>query len=502
MSGGSVSGEPGTHELSPELRALIVDALCEIDRLSQEQGQVSLLSYLASSRARKLVPTGSLMLFAERLTDHCAQRFAFLGLSRWLLRWEDGSQQARTVVELVRPLVEKEENETLSALLFDASAPDLDEVRRQLTPVACKGVVEVVFRTVRNRSIASGLLPEPGNAWEALVCLSQFTAVEGEPPVRGLCKQLSAVLPKLPCAGLLSHWGRTSRSEFIWGDPERVDAPARLVVWVSPGARSGRFELESWAVLSRRSGGEPEFLERWVDRDVHRDEIAVRVGDRLDRVEADVRVQHHRALRVEVVASLSQMSELRVELWQNQEVSGREKLGTRAEMVYRAAEVTDHRLSAVQKARRHAQERWAVLEQNRKAPVLDLFHTGDEDETLIRESMDGHVICLSVPGGLKRPVRHVLHALGVGVPVVVWHCGTQGGSIHDWLNPVRIEGEATLTADQVHGLPATLLRSRVGEASQQDSVYVESGFDVAMMYHDQLPVLPPQAPRISPDSIH
>lgn len=501
MSGEPNHGGPGIHTLAPELRALIVDALCEVDSLSEEQGQGTFLSYLSTS-ARRQVPTGSPVAFAERLTDHCVRHFAFLGLSRWLLAREDGSRQAAAVVELVRPFVEREENETLSALLFDAAAADLDEVRRQLTPIACAGVVRVAYEKVRKDVTAWGSLPPPSTVWETLVALSEFTAVDGEPPVRVMCTQLSRLHPELSCAGLLSQWGSTSRWRVLLDDGAVVDVPARLVVWVNPGARRDRYELESWAVLSQRGGQEPEFLERWVDRDVHRDEIAVRVGDRLDRVEADVRVDHHPALRVEVITSLSLMSALRVELWQSQEAVGRGALGTRAEMVYRAVEVTDHRIGAAQKVRRLVQERWGALENRGKAPAVDLFHTGGCDERLIPSRLGNeHVICLSVPGGLKRPVKHVLRALDVGVPVIVWHSGSREGSICDWLNPVRMEGEVTLTADQVYGLPAALLRSRSETASEQDSVYVEDGFAVAMMFHDQLPVLPPQTPRISPESI-
>lgn len=494
-------GEPGIHTLPPDLRAQIVDALCEVDRLSEEQGQTSLLSYLASSSAQRRVPTGSLMVFAERLVDHCVRRFALLDLSRWLHRWEDGSLQAERVVKLVRPLVEKEENETLSAQLFDAAGADLDEVRRQLTPVACEDMVRIAFRKARSRSAAPGRLPEPNNAWEALVCLSQFTAVKGEPPVRGLCKQLAKILPALPCAGLLRHWGSTSPPQFIWGDPELVHTPARLVVWVNPGARRDQVELESWAVLSQQSGGEPEFLEHWVDR-VSRDRVADRLGDRLGQLAEDVRARNHSALRVEVIASVAQMCALRVELWQSQEVLGRERLGTRAELVYRAAEVADHRSGTAGNAWRHARKRWGSLERKGKACVLDLFHKGDISERLPpRRWNDERVICLSVPGGLERPVRHVHDALEGGVPVLVWHSGTQNGSVHDWLDPVRLKGEVTLTADQVHGLPATLLRSRTGKASDQDSVHIEDGFAVALMFHDDLPVRPPQTLRISPDSI-
>ncbi len=502
MSGEEGFDEPGTHRLPPYLRAQIVDALCEIDRLSGEEGQVSLLGCLTSSGAHRHVRTGALMTFAERLVDHCVRRFTCLDLSRWLLRWEDGSLQAERAVKLIRPLVEKEENETLSVLLFGASGDDLDEVRRQLTPVAYEGMVRVAFSRARSRRSALERLPEPNNAWEALVYFSQFTAENGEPPVRGLCRQLAKLLPELSCVGLLRHWGSTSEGEFLWGERDPVSTPARLVVWVNPGARRGLLDLESWAVLSQQSGEEPEFLEHWMDRDVTPDGVAVRMGDRLGQIEGDVRSRNHHALRVEVIASVAQMCDLRVELWQSQEALGRERLGTRAEMVYRATEVADHRSDQARNTMQRARKRWGVLERKGEACALDLFHKGDISERLPSRRWDHErVICLSVPGGLEQPVRHVHDAIDDGVPVLVWHSGARSGSIHDWLDPVRLKGAVTLTADQVYGLPAALLRSRTGKASDQDSVHIEDGFAVAVMFHDDLPVRPPQTLRISPDSI-
>jgi hypothetical protein len=330
---------------------------------------------------------------------------------------------------------------------------------------------------------------------------AEFTARDGVPPVLILCTQLSRDHPELSCAALLSAWGEPTRWRPPFDPPASADGPARLIVWVSSGASRDRYELESWAVLRQRGDGLPEFWAHWVDREVASGEIARRIGERLDLVEEEARILRHTGLRVELVVGLDLMSALRVESWQNEGSGDRPALGDRAELVYRAAEVTDHRFEAVGKIRQLTRERWESLEQRGNANVVDLFHAGDMDEILLHRRLGNEdIICLSVPGGLKQPVEHVVRALEVGVPVVVWHCGTREGSVGDWLNPTRLVGEVTLTAEQVHGLPSTLFRCRSGDASFEDSVYVENPFEAAMMYHDQLPVLPPRPP-MSTDSI-
>lgn len=500
MSGGAPEDLAGRHEISPELRSHIVDALCEIDSLAEPQGQATLLTYL-STRARTQVRTGAAVTFAERLVDHCSRNYAFLELSRWLPAREYGSRPAMAVVGLVRPLVEAEENETLASLLPGSTWPDLDEVRHQLNRLPCEGAIRSFFEQVRGDMAARGSLPSPNSAWEALVALAEVPAPDDDPPVRIMCTQLSRDHPELSCAPLLSEWGKSTRWRSVPGPPAYADGPARLVVWINSGAHRDRFELESWAVFSQGGDDPPEFLEHWVDREVSGGDIAQRVGDRLDLVEADARIFRHAGLRVELVLALDLMTALRAEAWQNQGAGERPALGARAELVYRAAEVTDHRFEAAGKARQRTRQRWERLEQDREGYLADLFREGANDEILLHRRLGNEdIICLSVPGGLEQPVKHVIRALEVGVPVVVWHCGTREGSVGDWLNPVRLVGEVTLTAEQVYGLPSALFRCRSGDASAEDSVFVESPFDVAMMYHDRLPARPGST-LISPDSI-
>ncbi|GAA1110601.1 hypothetical protein [Nocardiopsis metallicus] len=501
MSEGAPEGLPVGHELPPELRSRIVEALCEIDNLAEERGQATLLRYL-STRTRNRVRTGAAEVFAESMVDHCARNYSFLELSRWLPARESGSRPALAVVELLRPFVAAEENETLAHQLPGSTWPDLDEVRQQLSRIPCEGRIRAVYEQVRGGLVAQGRLPAPNTAWEALVALADFTARDGVPPVLIMCTQLSRDHPGLSCAALLSAWGEPTRWRPPLDPPASVDGPARLIVWVSSGARRDRYELESWAVLRQRGDGLPEFWAHWVDRDVASGEIARRVGERLDLVEEEARILRHPGLRVELVVGLDLMSALRVESWQNEGAGDRPALGDRAELVYRAAEVTDHRFEAVGKIRQLTRERWESLEQRGNANVVDLFHAGDMDEILLHRRLGNEdIICLSVPSGLKHPVKHVLRALGVGVPVVVWHCGEREGSIGDWLNPVRLEGEVTLTAKQVYGLPKVLFDCRTGAGSTEASVYIENPSDVAMMFHDQQPVRPPRPSQISPDSI-
>src|SRR5699024_11366834 len=94
-----------------------------------------------------------------------------------------------------------------------------------------------------------------------------------------------------------------------------------------------------WTVLSRGRGDAPDFRAHWLDRDVASDEIGLRVGSRLDMMLEDSAAAHHRGTRVELVAPLDLIAEVRAERWQSGRTRGGRLLGAVTEVVYRAEDV-------------------------------------------------------------------------------------------------------------------------------------------------------------------
>ena len=84
--------------------------------------------------------------------------------------------------------------------------------------------------------------------------------------------------------------------------------------------------------------------------------------------------------------------------------------------------------------------------------------------------------------------------------MIIWHSGSGARAVGDWLSPVQEEREVIVSSDDIENLPRDLLLSRSGRVPPSDSGYIEKSFEIAVMYHDTLPVLP-VSPPMSTDSI-
>ena len=85
--------------------------------------------------------------------------------------------------------------------------------------------------------------------------------------------------------------------------------------------------------------------------------------------------------------------------------------------------------------------------------------------------------------------------------MIIWHCGDGPRPVGSWLSPVQMEREVTVSSNDMTELPAALLSSRSGRVSPSDYGYIESSSEIAVIYHDTLPVLPPPPPPMSHRSI-
>lgn len=493
--------------MTPEDRESLVDALCEVAYVQDREGQSDLLSCLPL-RIRREVGTGPVYRFALRLITACETQGALLPLARWVLRKDARSVAAEALAAEAAPYVREAEDTVLGPVLVDTATAeaatvggDLTTVRAELTRLPCETGVRGSYRSIRADHVGKGGgLPPPETAWEALVNLALLPAFADPSPAARFCAWLAQAYPTLACADLLGQWGGTGAVAPVPAPPPE-DLPARLVVRVSRSCRE-RYDLESWSVLSDGRGGPPDFTEHWMDRDVAGDEVSVRVGSRLDLMLADSRAAHHRSTRVELVTSLDLMAEAVAERWQNGRTRQGQPLGERAEVVYRDEALLDRRDPEVRSAQKRFSQRWAGLFRDGRAAVFDLFHAADMNERLIAKRLDDDtVIGISVPHGLGEAFLSVALAVRSGVPVIIWHFGDGPRPVGSWLSPVQMEREVTVSSDDMTELPAALLSSRSGRVSPTDYGYVESSSEIAVIYHDTLPVLPPPPPPMSHRSI-
>ena len=504
-------GGPRQHArggaVTPEEHESLADALCEISYVQDAEGQRDLL-HCFPTRIRQEVSTGPTYRFALQLVSACARRRRFLHLTRWVLRRDGGSIQAQAFAEEAAARVREEEEQVLGPMLARDAAPepeimrgDLTAVRRDLALIPCQGETRDGYRTIRaSHGSRGGDLPPPETLWDALVNLAELPAIQDPPPTARFCALVARVFPRLGCCDLLSRWGSTDPTEALPPAPPET-LPARLVVRVSR-SRADRFDLESWTVLSRGRGEAPDFQAHWLDRDVSSDEISLRVGSRLDMMLEDTASTHHRGTRVELVAPLDLIAEVRAERWQSGRTRGGRLLGAVTEVVYRAEEVLDRQRAEVRRVQERFAGRWTLLARERQGKVFDLFHSGELDERLIAKRLDdGTVVGLSVPRGLDQTFLSVTWAMRTGVPVIIWHSGGGGRAVGDWLSPVQREREVIVSSDDIENLPRALLLSRSGRVLPSDYGYIEESFEIAVMYHDTLPVLPESPPPMSTDSI-
>src|SRR5699024_9512436 len=118
-------------------------------------GQRDLL-HCFPTRIRQEVNTEPAYRFSLQLVSACARRRSFLHLTRWVLRRDGGSVQARAFAEEAAARVREEEEQLLGPVLTRETGPepetvrgDLAAVRQDLVLIPCEGETRDGYRAIR-----------------------------------------------------------------------------------------------------------------------------------------------------------------------------------------------------------------------------------------------------------------------------------------------------------------------------------------------------------------
>ncbi|GAA1446616.1 hypothetical protein [Nocardiopsis tropica] len=483
--------------------ARLAKALCSVTCVTSPEYHELLLGKLPRVRSginRNAVP----VVFTDALVGRCRESRLLGVLMRWIGYWSDDSRSWRTAALIAEPLVREEEWAQVSQAIPEATRQQVDTVREELVLYDAADFREIADRVRGARPIDR---TPSDRAWHTFVALAEIPGREGESALVEFCAILGA-RGALRCAALLEGWGGGSAPEAPGAPPgpdAGEDVPARLVVHVERGEERDRHDLRYWTVLREHGGDRPDFCDSGTRKGVTPDRIADSVGVLLGLVEVDHRREHHRGrMRVELVAELDLLRELEADRWQEAGgAAGAPPLGARAEVVYRAAELEDPSRRDYDAGRRALGRRWAALLRCGSGVHLDTAHEAQTKERLsgrtYREPLedrlpDDRIAILSVPSHLDDCHQSVRSAIRFGVPVVVWRSADNGRGIGPWLNLGKTGREVTVSSEKLQSIPQVLHKSRSGGVSPDDSGYIEESFEVAVFYHDSLPVLPDPPP--------
>jgi len=483
--------------------ARLAKALCSVTCVTSPEYHDLLLGKLPRVRSgvnRNAVP----VVFTDALVGRCRDSRLLGVLMRWIGYWSDDSQSWRTASLIAEPLVREEEWDQVSQAIPEATRQQVDTVREELDRYDAAAFREDADRVRGSRHIDR---TPSDTAWHTFVALAEIPGAGGESALVEFCAILGAG-GVLHCAGLLEGWGGGAVPDPAGGPPGPgawQDVPARLVVHVERGEERGRHDLRYWTVLREHRGDPPDFCDSGTRRGVTQDRIADSVGVLLGLVEVDHRRDLHGGrMRVELVGELDLLRELEADRWQEACAGpGRLPLGARAEVIYRAAELEVPTWRDYDAGRKSLAQRWAALFRCGSALHLDTAHEAETKERLsgrtYREPLedrlvDDRIALLSVPSHLDDCHQSVRSAIRFGVPVVMWRSANNGRGIGPWLNLGKTGREVTVSSEKIQAIPQVLHKSRVGGVSPDDSGYIEESFEVAVFYHDSLPVLPDPTP--------
>lgn len=481
----------------------LAKALCAVPCVTAPDQQQMLLGKLP--RVRSGVNLNAVpVVFTESLVARCRESRLLGVLMRWIGYLSEEGRSWREASLIAEPLVREEEWDQVGQAIPEATRQQVDAVREELLRHSAASVREDADRVRGPRHIA---LTPADTAWHTFVALSEVPGQDGEPALVVFCALLGA-RGALRSAPLLEGWGGGSvpaGTTVAAGPDAGPDAPARLVVHVGRGEERDRQDLRYWTVLRERRGEQPDFCDSGTLRGVAPGRIADSLGVLLGLVEIDHRRDHHEGrMRVEVVGEVDLLRELEADRWQEARGgAGGRPLGARAEVVFRAAELVDPARRDYDAGREAVGRRWTALLRCGSGLHLDTAYEAETKERLSGRTYqepledrlaDDRIAILSVPSHLDDCLQSVRSAIRFGVPVVIWRSANNGRGIGPWLNLGKTGREVTVSADKLLDIPQVLHKSRSGGVSPEDCGYIEESFEVAVFYHDSLPVLPDPPP--------
>ncbi|RKS07058.1 hypothetical protein DFP74_2713 [Nocardiopsis sp. Huas11] len=259
------------------------------------------------------------------------------------------------------------------------------------------------------------------------------------------------------------HRGR----EYGPGESRDEDTrpPARLVVWVAHADRRDRFLVEHWTLLRETPHGAVEFREHGQPDTLRSEEIELYVCELINALDRDRRMGFHSGVRVAWGLPLPLIRELRAELWQQaiapSDAVGDQRMGARAQVVYRLAEFIGRRdgWAGVEEA---CERKWGRLSRIGSGALLDAHSVnGHPDPHGAKQGLcliDDNDLAIYATSSCSNEnwFRDVSSAVTAGVPVVMWRSDHYGHRITDSLGTVRADAKNMVLLARIRNLPVLL----------------------------------------------
>lgn len=526
----------------------LVAALCDVDCLTHPDRRRQLYGRLPAKLRRRLNTGQDVDVFVRDLVDQAQRRECLGCVLRWIDFFDDSSLSVRRARDAAAPLVWEEEVRALSGVLgplYEDAEREVGLVRAWLDRVGYQDVEALYMEIVAGRldTIES---PRPGSAWEALTDLAELPRpLSGDHPLHVFCSELAGYGTG-PEAVLLSSWARGGRNAeeglFRMEQAGRADAgkeahtltplgatarvrleggmngggpvptgpPARLVVWVAHADQRNWYFLEHWARLRDAPDGPVEFHGHGQPDALRPDEIGRYVCDLVSDLEGDRRMVFHDGIRVEWVLPLPFIRELRAELWQQavapSDAVGDQRLGARAQVIYRLAEYArqgDESNEALEACGR----KWTRLCRSGSGAFLDVYgghgNLGSQGVEQRLHGIQDDDLAIFATGSCSHEewMSDVSSAVSAGVPVVVWRSARHRHRISDGLGEMWSGTKVVVPIAHIRGFPLILHGSRTQSVRSGEPGYIRDSFGVSVIYHDSQPLRPSEAGPLSVNGI-
>ncbi|WP_046471597.1 hypothetical protein [Allosalinactinospora lopnorensis] len=494
-------------------RAELVTALCGVRCVYDPDPRSVFHSYLPPRTKSEVVASGTAMAFAHRLVEASLYHAELATTLRWLRHWDHDSPQARRAVEAAAPMVEGEESEFFARVDGDAGRGIPGRLRQPLRVLPFAAVAHAYDVAVQAH-LADMLTPPPASAWEAFVDLYDLPrTLEGELPAVVFAQRVADTASDTALAAALRDWiatqpGRkeTERSARPEAPPATAAkapeaGPARLIVHIvddpgdpgllrvthRTGLCPGRGSTTVFSGLEHTRLA-PEELRDYVTAAVH-------------GAESQARRHSHDRLRLEIIVPFSLLMHFPAARWELPAPESTEpaRLGSRFEVIYRSHEFVFGESNGF--SRNSCVQRWQLLDRAGHGLAIDSTRRKELPPGIrFADHLGSEEIVAFLASDQRNLVNDVMTAVQCGIPVIVWCSAHTARNIHLRFRPFLEEDNGRVPVRGIQALPQRLRALRRGEAPRDDDLAAHS-YDISVIYHDPLPVVPDEGNDLTTDNL-